>query len=139
MEHSSKSISTPKQIISYWKLGLTRIEPDTNIPNKYTETIRFKKIKTENLTQERLYSIFQETNDRFPNITDIGEFFVYQYSNKPSVFISKEDGLLYGREDNYLTRLQGIFLLQRLNKFGLVEGYKRIRHIPRKSRMWLDD
>ena len=36
-----------------------------------------------------------------------------------------EDGLIYGYHDDHLTRLQAILLLQRLNKFGLVEGFKR--------------
>jgi|GEM_PF-3619348 len=36
-----------------------------------------------------------------------------------------EDGLIYGYHDDHLTRLQAILLLEKLNKFGLVEGFKR--------------
>ena len=40
-----------------------------------------------------------------------------------------EDGLIYGYHDDHLTRLQAILLLQKLNKFGLVEGFKRLKVI----------
>ena len=84
-------------------------------------------MKTEGLTQGELQRLFKEVGDKESNVTDIGDFFVYQYSGKPSVFLSKVDGKLYSKDNDHLTRLQGIFFLQKLSKFNLVEGYKRIQ------------
>jgi hypothetical protein len=91
----------------------------------YSETIFYTRVKIESLTQEKLYSIFKLSNDKTPSVTDIGDFFVYQYYEKPSVFISKKNGKICGLNDDHLTRLQTIFLLQKLEKFNLVEGYDR--------------
>ena len=44
-----------------------------------------------------------------------------------------EDGLIYGYHDDHLTRLQAKRLLQKLNKIGLVEGFKRTQSHFRKS------
>jgi hypothetical protein len=45
--------------------------------------------------------------------------------SQPTVSRMSARGLIYGYYDDHLTRLQAILLLQKLNKFGPVEGFKR--------------
>jgi hypothetical protein len=40
------------------------------------------------------------------------------------ILAALEGGLIYGYHDDQFTRLLAIILLQRLNKFGLVEGFR---------------
>jgi hypothetical protein len=51
-------------------------------------------------------------------------FWNYVFS-VPLSCMEKARAVVYGYHDDHLTRLQAILLLQKLNKFGLVEGFKR--------------
>lgn len=99
--------------------------------NNYSETVQYSRIRVETLNQDTLRKAFEKVNDKYPSVIDLGSHYGYQYCNKPSIFISKADGRIYGEKDDYLTRLQAIFCLQKLNKLGLVEGFKRIQKHPR--------
>jgi hypothetical protein len=72
-------------------------------------------------------------NDKYPSVVDFENYYIYQYCNKPPIYISQTDGRIYGEKDDHLTRLQAIFCLQKLNKFGLVEGFKRVQKHPRNQ------
>jgi hypothetical protein len=101
----------------------------------YSNEIDYSRVKTENLDLKMFERIMYRENSKDFTVEESEHFFEYEYKGKPRVYISKEDGriysLRYGKEES----LQALILLSILNKFSLVEGYKRIqRH--RSQRSW---
>jgi len=92
---------------------------------KYREEIKYRRIRVEDLDVEMLKAFFRMKKSKDSNITDILSHFVYQYRDKPTIFLDKKDGRLYSFQDEYLARRQAIFILKILSRFGKVEGYDR--------------
>jgi predicted transcriptional regulator len=93
---------------------------------RYAETITLRRVKVERLTASTLKSFIDMTGTKEANVVQIGEFLAYGYTGKNNtVFLCLKDGLIYVQEDNHNNRREAIIFLQKLNKFDLVEGFKR--------------
>jgi hypothetical protein len=56
------------------------------------------------------------------------EYIAFRYPDKPTIYISRKDGLLYAFNNGIDERKQGWYLLRILSKFGYVENWHRQEH-----------
>ena len=64
-------------------------------------------------------------------ISDQGIYFTYQYDALPMLFILKEDGKIYAKENNNMAQFEAFRLLRALVKFSLVKNYRRVQQSKR--------
>jgi len=115
---------------------LVPITPSTT-GNSYDETIRYSRTKVENFNLKLLNRVFYKENAKSFQAGENASYFMYSYGNKPTVYFSKKDGRIYGEQNSRETRNQARIVLRILNKFGLVEGYKRLQNHRENGRdLW---
>jgi hypothetical protein len=94
----------------------------------YCKKIYYKRIRTDDIDVNTLKAVLRLSNCKDANFVDLPDFYAYGYSDKPTVYISKESGRILAEENNNKSRLQAIVLLEILESHDLVEGFCRKQH-----------
>jgi hypothetical protein len=97
-----------------------------------TEWVDYNRISAENLNVKMLERIFRKENAKSFDVGETTDHFWYEYKDRPRMYISKSNGKImadkYGKMESY----SALMMLRILNKWGLVEGFRRVQ----KKRAW---
>lgn len=106
------------------------------------ENISYARIREKAFDVRQLKLLLLQANVQDPNLIDLPQYIAYGYKGNDPIFINKEDGLLYGFNDDKKDRITAIRLLRILRKVGLVYSFKRFYlRKPRQEKLivgWQD-
>jgi hypothetical protein len=122
---SVKNESLLSETLDFNKLILIKAGyKDYSYSDVVTGTVKSVDIRT-------LHSI--ESNYFVPkSFIEEDNYIIFRYPNKPTIYISKKDGLLYAFSNGRDEQRQAWHLLRIIGKFGYVDNFKRIQQ--RKQR-----
>jgi len=89
------------------------------------ESIRYTRISPRAFNVKDLRLLLLQANVKYPNVTEIKGYIIYQYKEYSSLLISKANGLIYGYNDDKHDRISTMRLLRILHKANLVYGFDR--------------
>jgi hypothetical protein len=101
-------------------------ELDCYIHGKYPERILYKRIRLDNLDQEKIWITMKSKNVQKPNVIDLGDRIAFAYGSMRPIFIMKSNGRLYGSMNDGLDNITAVRLLRELREY--VEGFRRIQY-----------
>ena len=103
----------------------------------YWDSVKYESVKVNNLTINEFKNILRLAHVKDPSVVETSSFYAFGYLEKPTVFVSKEDGRVYAEVDNRDSRRQALFLLKILHRRNLVEGYRRMQgHFGEEKEGW---
>ena len=103
----------------------------------YYERIEYTRVRTEHLNLKTL-KVIKDTKAKRARVGEEDGYFTWHYSGRPKMYISKEDGLVYSKINNWESSLQATIILRVLCKFGYVEGFRRIQRHKATEIKWED-